>query len=129
MSKTKNIEETEVLEEREVEVLPQEEGQVIVHCIYRPNEIYELIRIWKSTFLCDQNSNHRSKLLQAYNISLYPEFIKLWNRKTHRFTLVFSSLPKSCKKFDLIEDIPEPGGFAVYNILRNDTDIYTVEVD
>lgn len=129
MSNTKSIEETEVLEEVEVEVLPQEEGQVIVHCIYRPNQTYELIRIWKSTFLCDQDSNHRSPMLHAFNISIYPKWLPIWGKKTHRFTLVFSSLPKSCKKFDLIEDIPEPDGFAVYNILRNDTDIYTVEVD
>ncbi len=129
MSNTNSLEETEVLEEVVATVLPQEEGQVIVHCIYRPNEIYELIRIWKSTFLCDQNSNHRSQMLHAFNIPIYPKWLPLWSKKTHRFTLVFSSLPKSCKKFNLIEDIPEWGGFAVYDILRNDTDIYTVEVD
>jgi hypothetical protein len=129
MSKTKSLEETEVLEGTEAEVLSQEEGQVIVHCIYKPYDNLEMIRIWKSTFLCDQDSSHRSPMQHAFNISIYPKWLNISGKKIHRFTLIFSSLPKSCKKFDLIEDIPEPGGFAVYNILRNETDVYTVEVD
>ena len=39
----------------------------------------------------------------------------------------FSGLPRSCTSFDLIERIPEPGGFEVRNIGRNKTDVYEVE--
>jgi hypothetical protein len=33
-------------------------------------------------------------------------------------------LPKNCDSFDLIERIPEPGGFIYTNIKRNKTDVY-----
>jgi hypothetical protein len=45
------------------------------------------------------------------------------------FTLVFSGLPKECKSFDLMEKIPEPGGFEIRNIRRNSTDVYHVDIE
>jgi hypothetical protein len=44
--------------------------------------------------------------------------------KSFRFTLIFSGLSKSCEFFDLLEDIPEAGGFFIQNIKRNKDDIY-----
>jgi hypothetical protein len=41
-----------------------------------------------------------------------------------RFTLVFGPLPKSCKKFDLIEVTDEGGAFVSYGIPRNKEDVY-----
>lgn len=48
--------------------------------------------------------------------------------KDYWFTLVFSGLPKDCKMFDLIEVIPEEGGFHVKEIRRNESDIYRVKI-
>ena len=103
----------------------EEEKQVTVHCscigISR-------IRIWKTTFLIAHSSPHRSKLIHAENITLYPEWTPVEEDKKTRFTLVFTGLPKGCKQFDLIEHIPEPGGFIVKNIKRNNSDVYLIEV-
>ena len=44
------------------------------------------------------------------------------------FTLLFEGLSKSCKLFQLVEDIAEPGGFFLNNIPRNKTDVYEVEL-
>lgn len=102
----------------------KEERQVIIHCTYKG---FGRIRIWKTTFLVAKNSKHRSKLIHAENISLYPEWtVKKVNERG--FTLIFTGLPKNCKQFDFIEDIPEPGGWMVKNIKRNNSDVYSIDV-
>jgi len=40
-----------------------------------------------------------------------------------KFTLIFEGLDKPRKHFDLVEDIPEPGGFI---IKRNKSDVYDI---
>ena len=103
------------------------EKSTIVHC--RLSEGYEFptaIRIWPTTFLVQDNSD-RKKLLHAYNIAPYPSW-KIVN-EGHVFTLIFEGLDKSCLLFDLLEDIPEMGGFKFENIKRNETDVYWVDVD
>ena len=40
------------------------------------------------------------------------------------YTLLFEALPSSCRAFDLIEDIPQPGGLVVEDIARNGKDVY-----
>ena len=74
-----------------------------------------------------QEDGARKKLLQAYNISSFP----IWKmvNSGHRFTLIFEGLDKSCKIFDLLEDIPEPGGFNIKNITRNTTDVYWLGIE
>ena len=48
----------EILEALLTEV--QEEQQVIVHCCYSASFFSgDLIRIWQSTFLIDENTNHK----------------------------------------------------------------------
>jgi len=44
-------------------------------------------------------------------------------------TLLFEALPSSCRVFDLIEDIPQPGGLAVQDIARNGKDVYRLGTD
>jgi hypothetical protein len=111
------------------EILSQihEEGVVIVHCIYNA-EIDGGIRIWNSTFLIDKASGDRSTMHHAENISVAPEWTYVPEGKTHRFTLIFSPLPKSCEFFDLLEDIPQTGGFFIQNIRRNKSDVYSVVI-
>lgn len=108
---------TEVLEER----------STIVHCRLSGDYEYPtVIRIWPTTFLVQDNSD-RKKLLHAFNIAPYPNW-KIVNAG-HVFTLVFEALNKHCLLFDLVEEIPEMGGFRFENIKRNDTDVYWVDVD
>jgi hypothetical protein len=111
------------------EILSQihEEGMVIVHCSYHA-EIDGGIRIWRTTFLIDKASGDRSTMHHAENITMAPEWTFVPEGKSWRFTLVFSPLPKSCEFFDLLEEIPQPGGFFVQNIRRNKSDVYHVIV-
>lgn len=104
-----------------------EDSFVYVHCHLENYSRDALIRIWKTTFLIDHNSGHRSELLHVENITFAP----LWTRvpgSSYSFLLIFSGLPKSCRRFDLIEEIPQPGGFIVKNIARNQTDVYHVDL-
>lgn len=99
----------------------------IVHCkLYNSQDT--MLRIWPSTFLIE-NDGSRRELIKAFNISLMPDWTMYPNGNTHiGFTLVFEGLGKSCSSFQLLEDIPEPGGFYTSTILRNKTDVYQVEV-
>ena len=100
---------------------------VIVHCLYKAEEEGG-IRIWNSAFLIDKASGERSHLHLAENISVAPTWTFVPRGKTFRFTLIFSRLPKSCEFFDLLEDIPEFGGFFIQNIKRKKSDVYHVNV-
>ena len=104
------------------------EKQVIVHCKYIASAEGDLIRIWPSTFLCANDSTHESELINTQKISIYPNWTLVEGSKEFYFTLIFSGLPKSCKSFNLIEKIPEPGGFLIKNISRNNLDVYNVEI-
>lgn len=117
-------------EEARIQLLsdPEEESQVVLHFIYRTKLVKTTIRIWNSTFLCDCDSSHRSALVHSENIAIYPVWMDVYASKPVHFTLIFKGLPKSCTKFDFIEDIPEPGGFVVRNIARNDSDIYNLDI-
>ena len=104
-----------------------EEGMVIVHCTYDA-EIDGGIRIWRTTFLVDQVSGHRSPLHHAERITMAPAWLPVPAGMRHTFTLIFGPLPGSCTVFDLVEEIPEPGGFFVPEIRRNQEDVYRVKV-
>lgn len=106
----------------------EEAGQVIIHASITCKAWWELVRIWKTTYLIDQVAGHRSQLLLASNISLAPNWTPIVQGQTIRFTLVFESLPKSCSSFDFAEIIPEPGGFIIRNIARNQTDVYRIDL-
>jgi hypothetical protein len=106
----------------------EEEGQVTVHCKIQAPPEGTLARIWETTFLIDHQSNHRSRLLHAEGITLYPEWTEVPGSTTLYFTLVFSQLPKSCSEFDFLEQISEPGGFYIANLKRNVTDVYHINL-
>ena len=107
----------------------QVENQVIVHCrFFAELFYYPKIRIWPTTYLIPKGSEEKSKLLNAINISFYPEWKKINPGKWHEFTLVFEGLPKDCSSFDLIEKISAPGAFVFFNIKRNESDIYRIEL-
>jgi transposase-like protein len=102
----------------------KEESQVTIHFKYTGSMWGDKIRIWKSTFLHAKGSSHRSSLVHVENISVHPTWTHVSAGETINFTLIFSGLPKDCESFDLIEDIPEPGGFIINDIKRNNSDVY-----
>ena len=106
-----------------------EERQTIVHCSYVPMYMRaDLIRIWPTTYLVDTESGAKTQLLHAFNICLAPFWMRVPPQKIFQFTLIFGGLPKSCKRFNLEEQITEEGGFLVKNIARNDSDVYRVQI-
>jgi hypothetical protein len=112
----------------ELKMLPEEEAQVVVHGYYKATtDLPEFIRIWKTTFLIPHDQYHKSRLLHFENISLFPQWTLVPTGAEYRFTLIFSGLPKGCKVFDLIEEIPQSGGFEIRDIKRNKTDVYHVK--
>jgi hypothetical protein len=102
------------------------ESHVYVHCHLPHVEPGMLVRIWKTTFLRDLDSPGKSELVHAENISYAPQWTMIGDSSSFSFLLIFSALPKSCTRFDLVEEIAQPGGFHVSNIQRNKTDVYNV---
>jgi len=118
---------TVIKEKSNTEIAP--EKQVIVHCHYYNHGMADQIRIWETTYLIAKNHEYRSQLINAYNIAKYPKFMTTIPNVPHKFTLIFEALPEECKLFDLLEDIPETGGFYIHNIRRNKTDIYDLKIN
>lgn len=108
--------------------LMQEDSNVYVHCHFDNPYTDALIRIWKTTFLIDKDSAFKSSLLHAEKISFAPQWTLIPDGISYSFLLIFSALPKSCRVFDFVEEISQPGGFTVRNIQRNDTDVYHINL-
>ena len=64
----------------------------------------------------------------ADGISFAPHWTVIPFNRPLEFTLIFKGLPKQCTSFDLVELIPEEGGFEVRNIKRNNSDVYHVTI-
>jgi hypothetical protein len=110
------------------ETRTREDSHVYVHGHVRNGGTDMLIRIWKTTFLVDVASGSKSGLIHAENITLAPQWTRIPNGSDFSFLLIFSALPKTCQRFDLREEIPQPGGFRVSGIPRNETDVYHVDI-
>jgi hypothetical protein len=107
----------------------QNESQVVIHCSFSASDKGdELIRIWRSTFLCSNQSSHRSKLSFVENVALAPDWTPVIASHTLHFTLIFTGLPKSCKSFDFKEEIVQTGGFFIPKIPRNKIDVYHIHI-
>lgn len=113
---------------KELSLLHMEEKQVIIHCSIYGMDFGDAARIWKSTYLIDKKTGEKYKMLFAEGISFAPAWTLIPFNKPLEFTLIFKGLPKSCKLFDLVEIIPEEGGFEVLNINRNSSDVYYVTI-
>jgi hypothetical protein len=110
-----------------VDTLAEEESQVIIHLHLDFVEL-STIRIWRSTYLIPHTKGDKVNLVHAENISFYPEWTFCRTGETV-CTLIFKGLPKDCTVFDMIEEIPEPGGFYIPNIQRNNSDVYHLEIN
>lgn len=117
-----------ILEELETQI--HEEGQVIFHCLYHNKYMFEsAIRIWKTTYLFDLHSDHKSNLIHAEKIVYAPEWQVVPPFSSSYFTLIFSGLPKSCTLFDFVENTKtEYGAFIFKNIPRNQADVYYARI-
>ncbi len=113
---------------KELFSIVDEEKQIIVNCIINGGNDGTAARIWKSTYLVDKISKQKSTLLHTIGVSNYPSWTLIPPKSTLRFSLIFSPLPQSTKVFDLVEEIPESGGFYFSGLRRNDTDVYHVEL-
>lgn len=105
----------------------EEESQVIIHCTMIADEYANAARIWPSTFIVDNNTGKRCKMVFADGITMYPNWTYIEENSTLNFTLIFNGLPKNCKSFDLVEIIPQAGGFEYRKIPRNKSDVYHVD--
>ncbi len=121
--------ETEVETLTETDTETREDSFVYVHCYFHNPGKDMLIRIWRTTYLIDKGSGSRSSLVHVENITLAPVWTHVPDGKTYSFLLIFNALPKSCQSFDLFEDIEQPGGFFIENIVRNETDVYHVDLN
>ena len=106
-----------------------EDSYVYVHCQFPIPAPGMLVRIWKTTVLKDCHSSGQSQLIHAENISYAPQWTMIPDTGMYSFLLIFSALPKACTMFDLVEEIPQPGGFLVKNIARNKTDVYRITIE
>lgn len=106
-----------------------EDAFIYVHCHVPDHWKDMLIRIWRTTFLIDQQSPARAALLHAINITYAPLWTQVPRNGRYSFLLIFEMLPKTCSIFDLMEEIPQPGGFQIHSIVRNQTDVYHVTLD
>ena len=102
-------------------------GQVTVHCALIAG-FMDCLRIWPSTFLVCRLTGHRSPLLHAEGIPYAPTWRFLDAGEHIMFPLLFAALLRDCVLFDLVEEIPEAGGFHVPSVLRNGMDVYNVEI-
>lgn len=105
------------------------DSYVYVHCHYQNDYPEMFIRVWRSTFLIDRASSARSQLVYAENISYAPQWTYIPGKQLYTFLLIFSALPKDCTVFDLVEDIPQAGGFFISGIRRNEQDVYHVTIE
>jgi hypothetical protein len=108
----------------------REERQTILHCSLPQAPTNGpawdiLIRIWPTTFLIQEDGTRR-KLLFTEGIALFPYWLPV--RLPYTFTLIFEGLDSGCQIFDLLEEIPQPGGFQVTGIARNGSDVYHVRL-
>lgn len=87
-----------------------------------------LIRIWQTTSLADKTSGLKAGLIHAENITFAPLWTIVPRHFNYTFLLIFNSLPKASRMFDLVEEINQPGGFYISNIIRNETDVYHLDL-
>lgn len=111
-----------------LDLLVEPESQVTIHCTASGPPLMTKIRAWSSTYLVDEKLGHSSQLIHTAGIVLAPDWQMIPSSGKVKFTLIFSGLPKSCKSFNLMEIIDEPGGWFVKNIKRNKLDVYHINL-
>ena len=101
-----------------------DEGQVTIHMRTR---LGGGGRIRPSIKLRCKTTGTESKFIHAVGLSPFPTWTRV--EPGGAYTLLFEALPSSCRAFDVIEDIPQPGGLVVEDIARNGKDVYRLGTD
>ncbi len=122
----KPLVDSDVLASIDPQLLDDSVVYIHCHCGIQPEEF--LIRIWKTTYLLDAVSNNKAELIHAEKISFAPQWTLIPKGVDYSFLLIFTGLTKDCKRFDLVEEIAQPGGFYVKDIIRNTTDVYHIHL-
>jgi hypothetical protein len=102
---------------------------IYIHCHLPAMPQEMLIRIWSSTYLIGKACGGKSKIIHAENISFAPLWTLVPENFHYHFLLIFESLPRDCKVFDLLEDIAQDGGFFIPDIRRNESDVYQLQIN
>ena len=115
---------------RQIETQIHEAGQVVLHFLIKNTSTQESgIRIWPTSYLYDLGSDHVSELMHVENITMYPTWQWISGLSKTYFTLIFSGLPKTCDAFSFKELCAnQAGAWCVDKIVRNNTDVYFLEI-
>ena len=82
-------------------------------------------RIWPTTRIECTRTGATGRLLGVYNVGIYPNWQHF--ETEGMYGLEFKALPPECTTFDVIEDIPEPGGLHLKDCPRFDDDTLIVK--
>ena len=102
----------------------EDEGQVTIHMRTR---LGGGVRIWPSVRLRCRSTGMESKFIHAVGLSPFPTWTRV--EPGGAYKLLFEALPSDCQSFDLVEEIPQPGGLVVQDIARNGKDVYRLGTD
>ena len=102
----------------------EDKGQVTIHMRTRWGGG---VRIWSSIKLLCRTTGTEAKFIHAVGLSPFPTWTRV--EPGGKYTLLIEALPSNCRAFDIIEDIPQPGGFVVEDIVRNGKDVYRLGTD
>jgi len=102
------------------------ENKIIIHFCFDNRKLSTAtIRIYRSTFLIDNQSGVRARLMHAENLTLAPTWTYVKPGNSWHGVLIFETLPANCTSFDFIEEIGnDKNPFLKRKIIRDKSDIY-----
>ena len=83
--------------------------------------------IHRETFLRNPETTECLRMEAWYDVSLWPNFVRLERNETHEYTLVFPALPAHWQTFDLWE-MKGTGPHYVSGIGRNTSGVYIINL-
>jgi hypothetical protein len=81
-------------------------------------------RIWPCIELRSKTTDERAKLLHLEGLLPFPNWTHVAAGQHLSYCMVFERLGKNATRFDIVEEIPSPGGFFLPDVVRNQTDVY-----
>jgi hypothetical protein len=111
----------------EIEEIIKSQKFTIVHGWYKADRSTR-ITLSETTYLWDRELNFRSHLVYSDGMPIVPRELELCCEEVVSFTLYFEPLPPECKNFWFKEETDEPCAFYASDIMRNEEDIYRVEI-
>lgn len=109
-----------------------ESARTILHCKYVSKKEYVnggWVNIHPTTYLWNRDTDDKLPLEFALYIPVAPRchFFKK-SGEIKNFSLVFPKVPPSWRHFTLVEHTPKECGFVVYDIERNNSGVYKVDI-